>query len=77
MDFQLVLDALATQGVWCLLFVWLFYTDRKDSKEREAQLQAIINEHGKQLERITDTLATINNKIDRLETVTGAHVRAE
>lgn len=75
MDFSMVIDALATQGIWCLLFVWLFYTDRSDSKEREEKLQDIINEHCKQLERITDTLATINNKIDNLETVTGAHVR--
>ena len=75
MDFSMVIDALATQGIWCLLFVWLSYTDRSDSKEREDKLQNIINEHGKQLERITDTLATINNKIDKLETVTGAHVR--
>lgn len=75
MDFSMVIDALATQGIWCLLFVWLFYTDRSDSKEREEKLQNIINEHGNQLERITDTLATINNKIDKLETVTGAHVR--
>lgn len=75
MDFSMIIDALATQGIWCLLFVWLFYTDRSDSKEREEKLQNIINEHGNQLERITDTLATINNKIDKLETVTGAHVR--
>lgn len=75
MDFSMVIDALATQGIWCLLFVWLFYTDRTDSRKREETLQEIINEHGKQLERITDTLATINNKIDKLETVTGAHVR--
>lgn len=75
MDFSMVIDALATQGIWCLLFVWLFYTDRSDSRKREETLQNIINEHGKQLERITDTLATINNKIDKLETVTGAHVR--
>ena len=74
MDFSMIVDALATQGIWCLLFVWLFYTDRSDSKEREETLQNIINEHGKQLERITDTLAAINNKIDKLETVTGAHV---
>lgn len=75
MDFSMIIDALATQGIWCLLFVWLFYTDRSDSRKREETLQEIINEHGKQLERITDTLATINNKIDKLETVTGAHVR--
>ena len=30
MDFSMVIDALATQGIWCLLFVWLFYTDRSD-----------------------------------------------
>ena len=33
MDFSMVIDARATQGIWCLLFVWLFYTDRSDSKE--------------------------------------------
>ena len=67
MDFQMILEALANQGIWCLLFVWLFYTDRSDSKAREEKLMAVIDEHGEQLEKITETLNNINDKVERVE----------
>ena len=67
MGFQVILDALVNQGIWCLLFVWLFYTDRTDSKAREEKLMAVIDEHGDQLEKITETLNKINDKVEKLE----------
>ena len=66
MDFQMVIDALMGQGIWCLLFVWLFYTSRQESLEREKKLTGIIQAHGIQLKEITETLDKINGKIEKL-----------
>ena len=66
MDFQMVLDALTREGIWCVLFVWLFYTSRKESLERENKLTTIINAHGEQLKEVTQTLDKINGKIEKL-----------
>lgn len=66
MDFQMIIDALMGQGIWCLLFVWLFYTSRQESLEREKKLTEIIQAHGIQLKEITETLDKINGKIEKL-----------
>ena len=66
MDFQMVIDALMGQGIWCLLFVWLFYTSRQESLDRESKLTEIIQAHGIQLKEITETLDKINGKIEKL-----------
>ena len=65
MDFQIIVDAIMGQGIWCMLFVWLFYTSRTEAKEREDKLTDIINKHSEKLAQITETLNTINEKIDR------------
>ena len=66
MDFQMIIDAISGQGIWCLLFIWLFYTSRQESLERENKLIKIINEHTEQLIEITETLDKINGKIEIL-----------
>lgn len=65
MDFQIIVDAVMNQGIWCLLFVYLFYTSREESKAREDRLTEIIDNHSEKLAQITETLNTINEKIDR------------
>ena len=65
MDFQIIVDAVMNQGVWCALFVWLFYTSRTEATERENRLTEIIDNHSEKLAQITETLSTINEKIDR------------
>lgn len=74
MEFNTILDFVAQQGIWCALFVWLFYNTRQDSKKalekaqiREDKLMACLNEQGKQLENITKTLDTINSRVDDIE----------
>lgn len=67
MDFSMIVDFVTQQGIWCALFVWLFYTSRKESLDRENKLTTIIEQHGEQLKQITDTLQSINNKIDTVE----------
>ena len=67
MDFSMVLESLSTQGIWCLLFIWLFYTSRQESLQREAKYQEIIATYGEQLKDIADTLDAISNKLTMVE----------
>ena len=67
MEFQPILDLIMNQGIWCALFVWLFYSTRQESQERENKLMVLIEEHSQKLSDISETLATINIKIDKLE----------
>lgn len=69
MEFSMILEALASQGIWCLLFVWLFWDSRKQAQVREDRLTQIIEAHSEQLKEITNTLETINGKIDRFHGV--------
>ena len=66
MDVQMLIDALMGQGIFCVLFVWLFYNSRKESLDRENRLTEIIESHGIQLKEITETLDRINGKIEKL-----------
>ena len=65
MDFSMIVEGMANQGIWCALFVWLFYTSREESKGRESKLMNVIESYNEKLEKITDTLEAINGKIDR------------
>lgn len=64
MDIQVIIDMIINQGIFACLFVWLFYDTRKQASRREEKLMAIIDKHSEQLQQISDTLVTINNKID-------------
>lgn len=65
MDWNMVFESVATQGPWCLMFVWLFYMNTTQSKERESKLLQVIESYNEKLAKITDTIEAINNKIDR------------
>ena len=66
MDFQVIIDWVATQGIWCALFVWLFFQSKKEANERETKLVAIVEQQGNKLKDIANTL---NNISERLATV--------
>lgn len=64
MDFQIIVDFVLQQGIWCALFVWLFYTTRQESQARETRLMEVIAEHSEKLAEISQSLSRINDKID-------------
>ena len=37
-----IIKMVITQGIFCALFVWLFYDTRKESKEREDKLMTYL-----------------------------------
>lgn len=67
MDFQPVLEAVVQHGIWCALFVWLFYTTNKDSHEREERLHGIIENQKNILGEISNSLILLNERIEKVE----------
>ncbi len=67
MDFQAIADMVMQQGVWCALFVYLFYTTQKTSKEREEKLTILLSQQGEQIKNIANTLDNINTRVDKIE----------
>ncbi len=72
MDFTIISDFVINNGIWCALFVWLFYTSRSESKERETRLTAIVETQGEKLTEISNTLSIISERIDKIETLEAA-----
>ncbi len=66
MDWQALTDFILQQGIWCALFCWLFFTNKKEAKEREQELQDIIKEQGEQLKEVSNTLEGINTNMERM-----------
>lgn len=69
MNWDVVIDFVLQQGIWCALFVWLFFTSRKESKEREETLYKVVKEQGEQLKGIADTLDKMNDRIEQIEEI--------
>ena len=69
--FDAGIQAIVQQGIWCILFIILFVFTIKRNSAREEKYETILNEQSKSLTEITQTLNTINNKIDNLNKEVG------
>ncbi len=49
-----IIKYVITQGIFCVLFVWLLMDTRKDSKEREAKYQETIDKLASSIGTIED-----------------------
>jgi hypothetical protein len=56
-----------TQGPFALLFVWLLFSSRKDSKEREQKLYATIDEQNKILNKFSDKYDLVIGKLEDIK----------
>ncbi len=63
MDLQALMELVMGQGVFAALFIWLFFTYQKESKEREERLMSIIDSQSERLEKISATLEKISQDI--------------
>ncbi len=63
MDLQTLLELVMGQGVFAALFIWLFFTYQKESKEREERLMSIVDSQAEKLEKISLTLEKISEDI--------------
>lgn len=60
MENQLI-NYFISQGAWACLFVWLLINTRKESKERETNLQNIIKENQSLLSNFVEQLKVLDN----------------
>lgn len=56
-----------TQGPFAVLFVWLFYSSRKESQEREKKLYDTIDDQNEILKGFSSKYDIIINKLDDIE----------
>ncbi|MBU5215101.1 BhlA/UviB family holin-like peptide, partial [Heyndrickxia oleronia] len=55
------------QGPFAVLFVWLFYSSRKESQEREKQLYQTIDDQNEIIKRFSTKYDIIITKLDDME----------
>ncbi|MBR5239574.1 MAG: holin [Clostridia bacterium] len=63
MDLQVLTELVMGQGVFAALFIWLFFTYQKESREREERLMSIVDTQAEKLEKISLTLEKISQDI--------------
>lgn len=56
-----------TQGPFAVLFVWLFYTSRKEANEREKQLYQTIDNQNEILKGFSTKYDIVITKLDDIE----------
>ena len=67
MDFQPIVEVVLQQGIWCALFVWLFYINKKEATAREERLNGIVDEQKETLKEISQSLILLNERIEKVE----------
>lgn len=64
---QIPVELWISQGIFCLLFVWLFADTRKESKERELRLSQQIDKQNEAQEKIVKSLENLERQISHLK----------
>jgi len=67
-DFNSIGEMLINNGVFALLFGWLFYDTRSEAKNREDRLLNHIERQGEALDKITDTMEKMDIRLTHIET---------
>lgn len=61
-----ILKAAATQGLWAILFVWLFFYVLKENSKREGKYQEIIDKLSDKFGVVEDIKKDVEEIKDRL-----------
>lgn len=67
MDVNTFVEMVMGQGVFAALFIWLFFTYQKESREREERLMSIVDTQGERLEKISATLEKIADDLQEVK----------
>lgn len=67
MDVNTLMEMVMGQGVFAALFIWLFFTYQKESREREDRLMSIVDSQGERLETISATLKKIADDLQEVK----------
>lgn len=64
---ELPLEMIVSQGIFAVLFVWLFIDSRKESKQRETRLLEQINKQNLSQDKIVQSLIRLENQVSQLK----------
>lgn len=64
MDWKPIIETALSNGVFCGLFVWLFWHVMQQNGQREKELQKLISDYNQQLKTISETLIKIQEALD-------------
>ncbi|MGX4598972.1 BhlA/UviB family holin-like peptide [Faecalimicrobium sp. JNUCC 81] len=64
---NLSFDYLVSQGIFAVLFVWLLFDSKKDSKEREKEYQKTINSLANKISIVNEIKEDVNEIKIKLE----------
>ena len=67
MDVNVLVEMVMGQGVFAALFIWLFFTYQKESREREERLMSIVDSQAERLEKISSTLEKIADDLQEVK----------
>jgi predicted type IV restriction endonuclease len=56
-------EMIASQGIFAVLFVWLFIDTRKEAKQREEKLSAQIDKQNEAQDRIVLSIERLEQKV--------------
>jgi predicted type IV restriction endonuclease len=59
-------EMIASQGIFAVLFVWLFIDTRKESKHREEKLTAQIEKQNEAQDRIVLSIERLEQKVSSI-----------
>lgn len=66
--FEIPLELIITQGIFCVLFVWLLLTTKKEGKEREDRLMAHVEKTTETLDVLSTRMEKVSVKVDHIDT---------
>jgi len=64
---QIPIDLWLSQGVFAVLFVWLFLDTRKESKEREERLMQHLSKTTATLEILSNRMESVDVKVNSID----------
>ena len=56
-----ILKAIVNNGAWAVIFVWLLFDTRKESKASEEKLQQIINKNQEVISELAENFNVVEN----------------
>ncbi|MGF9738584.1 BhlA/UviB family holin-like peptide [Priestia megaterium] len=66
-DLSSIGQMLIDNGVFAVLFGWLFFDTRKEAKNREERLLDHIERQGEALDKVTDTIERMDIRLSYIE----------
>jgi len=66
-DLNSIGQMLVDNGVFAVLFGWLFFDTRRESKNREERLLDHIERQGQALDKVTDTMERMDVRLTHIE----------